>query len=51
MVTRRSDGAELVRVPAGDPMVVGDLLASVQRQLDELAPAAFLAGWGATEPG
>jgi hypothetical protein len=51
VVTRRSDGAELVRVPAGDPMVAGDLLASVQRQLDELTPAAFLAGWGATEPG
>ncbi len=47
VVTRRSDGAELMRVPAGDPLVPGDMLALVQRQLDELSPDAFLAEWGA----
>ena len=51
VVTRRSDGAELVRVPAGDPLVPGDLLALVTRRLDELAPADFLAEWAAAEPG
>jgi hypothetical protein len=51
VVTRRRDGVELVRVEAGDPTVPGEMLGSVQRQLDSLDPAAFLAGWGATEPG
>jgi hypothetical protein len=50
VVTRRSDGAELVRVTAGDPNVPGEMLALVQRQLDELAPEAFLAEWGADGP-
>ncbi|WP_448615148.1 hypothetical protein [Modestobacter sp. URMC 112] len=50
VVTRRRDGLELVRVPAGDPNVPGDMLALVQRQLDELDPGTFLAEWGAQEP-
>jgi len=50
VVTRRRDGVELVRVEAGDPNVPGEMLGSVQRQLDSLDPAAFLAEWGATEP-
>jgi hypothetical protein len=50
VVTRRRDGVELVRVSAGDANVPGEMLAVVQRQLDELDPAAFLAGWGGTEP-
>ena len=51
VVTRRRDGVELLRVEAGDPNVPGEMLAFVQQQLDSLAPAAFLAQWGATEPG
>jgi hypothetical protein len=50
VVTRRRDGVELVRVEAGDPNVPGEMLALVQRQLEVLDPAAFLAEWGATEP-
>ena len=51
VVRRRRDGEELVRVPAGDPNVPGDMLALVQRQLDELDPATFLAEWGAPAAG
>jgi hypothetical protein len=50
VVTRRRDGAELVRVSAGDATVPGEMPGVVQRQLDELDPASFLAGCGATEP-
>ncbi|WP_138732386.1 hypothetical protein [Modestobacter excelsi] len=47
VVTRRADGAEVVRVSAGDPNVPGEMLGLVQRHLAELSPAAFLAEWGA----
>jgi hypothetical protein len=50
VVTRRRDGVAVLRVAAGDPNVPGDMLALVQRQLDELDPATFLAEWGAREP-
>ena len=50
VVTRRADGAEVLRVSAGDPNVPGEMLGLVQRQLAELTPAAFLAEWGAQEP-
>ena len=49
VVTRRTDGAEVLRVSAGDPNVPGDMLGLVQRQLAELGPDAFLAEWGARE--
>ena len=50
VVTRRSDGAEVLRVGAGDPNVPGDMLGLVDRQLADLDPAAFLDEWGAEEP-
>jgi hypothetical protein len=50
VVTRRRDGAEVLRVSAGDPNVSGEMLALVQRHLAELGPAAFLAEWGAEDP-
>jgi hypothetical protein len=50
VVTRRRDGAEVLRVSAGDPNVPGEMLALVQRHLAELGPAAFLAEWGAEDP-
>jgi hypothetical protein len=49
VVTRRADGAELLRVAAGDPNVPGDMLHLVQRQLEDLSPADFLAEWGAED--
>jgi hypothetical protein len=50
VVTRRRDGAEVLRVSAGDPNVPGEMLGLVQRHLAELGPAEFLAEWGADEP-
>ena len=50
VVTRRADGAEVLRVGAGDPNVPGDMLGMVGRQLADLDPAAFLDEWGAEEP-
>ena len=45
VVRRRDDGTEVLRVPAGDPTVPGDLLRLVQRQLEEHDVATFLAEW------
>ena len=50
VVTRRSDGAEVLRVGAGNPNVPGDMLGLVNQQLADLAPAEFLDEWGAEEP-
>ena len=50
VVTRRTDGAEVLRVSAGDPNVPGEMLGLVQQHLADLTPAAFLAEWGAEEP-
>jgi hypothetical protein len=48
VVARRDDGTEVLRVPAGDPHVPGDMLRLVQRQLAEQDLPTFLAGWGPT---
>jgi len=50
VVTRRADGAEVARVPAGNPNVPGDMLALVQQHLADLTPDAFLVEWGADDP-
>ena len=50
VVTRRSDGAEVLRVGAGNPNVPGDMLGLVNQHLADLSPAAFLDEWGAEEP-
>jgi hypothetical protein len=50
VVARRRDGAEVLRVSAGDPNVPGDMLALVQRHLATLTRAEFLAEWGAEDP-
>jgi hypothetical protein len=45
VVRRRDDGSEVLRVPAGDPTVPGDLLAYVRDQLETLGPAGFVQDW------
>ncbi|WP_147251541.1 hypothetical protein [Blastococcus sp. TBT05-19] len=45
VVTRRDDGHEVLRVPAGEPLTAGDLLASVRDELDRLTVAEFRAAW------
>lgn len=45
VVVRRADGEEVLRVPAGDPLVPGDMLARVRGELQASDPETFLAGW------
>jgi hypothetical protein len=45
VVRRRDDGAEVLRVPAGDPVVPGDLLRYVREQLEVLGPEEFVQDW------
>ena len=45
VVVRRADGEEVLRVPAGDPLLPGEMLARVRAELDSLDPETFLAGW------
>jgi hypothetical protein len=45
VVTRRSDGAEVLREPAGDPLSAGDMVAGIRRDLATLDPDTFLAQW------
>jgi hypothetical protein len=45
VVIRRTDNAEVLRVPAEDPLTVGDLVAYMREQLEELDEEAFLAEW------
>lgn len=50
VVTSRADGREILRVPAEDPLLPGDLLAQIRAELDRLDPESFLAAWGARPP-
>jgi hypothetical protein len=51
VVIRRTDGSEVLRVPAEDPLTVGDLIAYLREQLGQLDEETFLAEWRATTPG
>lgn len=50
VVTRRDDGTEVLRVPAGDPLRAGELLAQIRDELDRLDAEAFLAAWSEPAP-
>ncbi|MCA0146845.1 hypothetical protein [Blastococcus sp. LR1] len=45
VVTARDDGAEVLRVPAGEPMLAGDLLAAVRAELNRSTVEEFLRSW------
>jgi hypothetical protein len=45
VVTRRADGAEVLRFPAGDPFEAGDMLQAVTTELESATPEAFLRSW------
>jgi hypothetical protein len=45
VVSRRDDGTEVLRVPAGDPLAAGDMLRSVETELATLDPEEFLQVW------
>ena len=42
--SRRDDGEEVLRVPAEDPVLPGEVLAHVREELETLDPETFLAG-------
>ena len=46
VVTRRDTGAEVLRLPAGDPDAAPLLLQHVQNQLSELSVDEFKESWG-----
>lgn len=46
-MTRRDDGTEVLREPAGPPLHAGDLLAQVRAELERVDPETFLADWSA----
>jgi hypothetical protein len=50
VVTRRDDGSEVLREPAGDPTVAGDLLAQIRAELASTDPDSFLQEWSALTP-
>jgi hypothetical protein len=45
VVWRRDGGEEVLRIPAGNPLLPGDVLAHVRRELQAMDPEAFIAGW------
>lgn len=50
VVTRRDDGSEVLREPAGPPLRAGELLGQIRDELERLDPDAFLRGWSAAPP-
>ena len=47
VVTRRDDGTELLREPAGTPLLAGELLGQIRDEMERLDPDTFLEGWSA----
>jgi len=50
VVTRRDDGSEVLREPAGPPLRAGELLGHIRDELERLDPETFLQGWSAAPP-
>jgi hypothetical protein len=50
VVTRRDDGTEVLRLPAGAPLLAGELLAQIRSELERLDPESFLTGWSEPPP-
>lgn len=50
VVTRRTDGAEVLRVPAGEPLLAGDLLGQIRDELERVDAETFLAAWSEPVP-
>ena len=47
VVTRRDDGTEVPREPAGVPLRAGELLSQIRSELERLDPETFLRAWSA----
>jgi hypothetical protein len=50
VVTRRDDGTEVLREPAGAPLYAGELLAQIRAELTRVDPESFLRSWSAPTP-
>ena len=51
VVTRRDDGTEVLREPAGVPLLAGELLGRIRDEMGRLDPDTFLEGWSARPQG
>jgi hypothetical protein len=47
VVTRRDDGTEVLREPAGVPLLAGELLGQIRDEMERLDPDTFLDEWSA----
>jgi hypothetical protein len=47
VVTRRDDGSEVLREPAGVPLLAGELLGQIREEMERLDPDTFLEEWSA----
>jgi hypothetical protein len=47
VVTRRDDGTEVLREPAGVPLLAGELLGRIRDEMERLDRDTFLEGWSA----
>jgi hypothetical protein len=50
VVTRRDDGTEVLRVPAGDPLHAGELLGQIREELERADVETFLTAWSEPVP-
>jgi hypothetical protein len=50
VVTRRDDGSEVVRLPAGQPLLAGESLARIRADLGRLDSESFVTEWTTEAP-
>ena len=50
VVTRRDEGSEVLRLPAGQPLLAGESLARIRADLERLDPDSFVAEWASEAP-
>ncbi len=51
VVTRRDDGTEVLREPAGVPLLAGELLGQIRDEMERVDPDTFLEGWSVRPQG
>ena len=51
VVTRRDDGTEVLREPAGVPLLAGELLGQIRDEMERVDPDTFLEGWSVRQQG
>ena len=51
VVTRRDDGTEVLREPAGVPLLAGELLGQIRDEMERVDQDTFLEGWSARPQG